>query len=351
MTGLRWGKDDSQEVEEGPIKSIDPDKVPKEPRKLMEGFEWVTMNLEDEKELQEVHELLVGHYVEDNEAMFRLEYSASFLNWALKSPGWRKEWHIGVRATTKTRKLLAFISAVPMTLRVRSKVLNSSEVNFLCIHKQLRSKRLAPVLIEEITRRCYQVGVFQAIYTAGTVLPKPVSSCRYFHRPLDWLKLYEVGFSALPRGSTPNRQVTRNHVSSKTSLPGLRPMETRDIDAVHNLLQRYLKRFAMAPEFSKEEFKHMFTHDEMICPEQVVWTYVVEDPITHNITDFTSFYCLDQGVIGNAKHNTVRAAYSFYYGTETAFEKDEKGLKERLNTLITDSLVLAKKVCILHLTH
>jgi hypothetical protein len=27
------------------------------------------------------------------------------------------------------------------------------EINFLCVHKKLRSKRLAPVLIKEITRR------------------------------------------------------------------------------------------------------------------------------------------------------------------------------------------------------
>ena len=27
------------------------------------------------------------------------------------------------------------------------------EINFLCVHKKLRSKRLAPVLIREITRR------------------------------------------------------------------------------------------------------------------------------------------------------------------------------------------------------
>jgi hypothetical protein len=27
------------------------------------------------------------------------------------------------------------------------------EINFLCIHKKLRAKRLAPVLIKEVTRR------------------------------------------------------------------------------------------------------------------------------------------------------------------------------------------------------
>ena len=54
------------------------------------------------------------------------------------------------------------------------------EINFLCVHKKLRSKRVAPVLIKEITRRVNREGIFQAVYTAGVLLPKPISVCRYY---------------------------------------------------------------------------------------------------------------------------------------------------------------------------
>lgn len=39
--------------------------------------------------------------------------------------------------------------------------------------------------------------IWQAAYTAGVVLPKPVASCRYYHRSLNPKKLIDVGFSAL----------------------------------------------------------------------------------------------------------------------------------------------------------
>ena len=335
--------DEAQKVEEGQIKDIDPEKVPKEPPPMLEGFEWVTMNLLDDRELEEVYDLLTGHYVEDEGASFRFNYSLSFLNWALKAPGWRKEWHVGVRAS-KSRRLVAFISGVPVSLRVRSNVFKSTEVNFLCIHKKLRSKRLAPVLIQEITRRSYVLGIFQGLYTGGIVLPKPVSSCRYFHRSLDWLKLYEVGFSPLPSNSTKARQITRYHLPSTTSTTGLRPMLKNDGGPVLDLLERYLKRFTMAPVFDREEIEHWLLQDDSAA-ERVVWSYVVEDPNTHKITDFFSFYCLESSVIGNQKHDNVKAAYLFYYATETAFAKEEKGLKERITMLVTDALILAKKVC------
>ncbi|KAL4890969.1 acyl-CoA N-acyltransferase [Aspergillus ambiguus] len=325
----------------GPIKMIDPAKVSKEPDALIEGFEWTTLDLTNESELHELWDLLTYHYVEDDNAMFRFRYSESFLHWALMSPGWKKEWHVGVRAT-KSRKLVASICGVPTELLVRGQKIKVTEINFLCIHKKLRAKRLTPVLIKEITRRCYLNGTFQAIYTAGVVLPTPVSSCRYYHRPLDWLKLYEVGFSPLPHGSTKARQITKNHLPSTTSTPGLRVMEPKDIDAVHDLLLRYLNRFSLNQAFTREEVDHWLVHKDTI-KEQVVWSYVVEDPETHKITDFFSFYNLESTVIQHPKHDCVRAAYLYYYATETAFTGDMKALKERLLLLMNDALILAKK--------
>lgn len=264
---------------------------------------------------------------------------------ALMSPGWRKEWHVGVRAS-KSGKLVASISGVPTALRVRDTKIKVTEINFLCIHKKLRSKRLAPVLIKEITRRCYLNGIYQAIYTAGIVLPTPISVCRYYHRPLDWLKLYEVGFSPLPRGSTKARQITKNHLPSVTSTPGLRPMRVDDIDAVQDLLERYEKRFTMNQVFTRDEVEHWLVNKESDEKEQVVWSYVVEDPETHKITDFFSFYNLESTVIQHPKHDNVRAAYLYYYGTETALSGSMTELKERLQMLMNDALILAKKVCI-----
>jgi glycylpeptide N-tetradecanoyltransferase len=68
-------------IEEGPFKIIDPEQVPKQPGPLVDGFEWVTVDITSDEEATEVFQLLHGHYVEDDEAMFRFNYSKSFLRW------------------------------------------------------------------------------------------------------------------------------------------------------------------------------------------------------------------------------------------------------------------------------
>jgi glycylpeptide N-tetradecanoyltransferase len=66
---------------EGPIRETDLNLVRKEPYPMAEGYEWVTMDMLNDDELKEVFDLLYGHYVEDDEAMFRFNYSKSFLKW------------------------------------------------------------------------------------------------------------------------------------------------------------------------------------------------------------------------------------------------------------------------------
>jgi hypothetical protein len=61
------------------------------------------------------------------------------------------------RARKPTRnssaKLVGFITGIPCQMRVYDKTMPMVEINFLCVHKKLRSKRLAPMLIKEVTRR------------------------------------------------------------------------------------------------------------------------------------------------------------------------------------------------------
>ena len=92
-------------------------------------------------------------------------------------------------------KLFGFITGIPVHLDVNGKKLVLAEINFLCVHKQLRTKKLAPVLIKEVTRRVNLCNIWQAIYTAGIVIPSPVSASTYWHRSLNPKKLVDVGFS------------------------------------------------------------------------------------------------------------------------------------------------------------
>lgn len=326
---------------EGPIDStkVAAD-IPAEPLPLLGEFEWSTIDVDDAAQLDEVYTLLYEHYVEDQDATFRFKYSHEFFKWALKPPGWKQEWHVGVRVKL-LGKLVALIAAVPMTLQLNTLglVVPSVEINFLCIHKKLRSKRLAPVLIKEITRRVNRHDIWQALYTAGVVLPSPLAQCRYTHRPLNWLKLYDVGFSHLPQDKTKAAMVAHYALPNAPTTPGLRPMERRDVDAVHALLHRFQRKFELVQVFTKDELAHWLLGGPEGCSK--IKTYVVE-AADGRILDFFSYYLLPFSVLNHASHSELGIAYLFYYASDSC-DLEPAVYKKRLNQLITDALITAKQ--------
>lgn len=217
--------------------------VRQEPYALPGGFEWSTIDTTDADQLSEVYNLLTNNYVEDDDSMFRFDYSREFLAWALRPPGYKPAWHVGVRQTSN-RRLRAFISGIPAETHAYSHKVTMCEINFLCVHKKLRSKRLAPVLIKEVTRRVNLLDIWQAVYTAGVVLPKPVASCRYFHRSLNPEKLIDVEFSRLD--TTKHQTIPRlkrlYKLPAEPKIPGIRPMEARDVPEACALLKGYQAR-------------------------------------------------------------------------------------------------------------
>lgn len=295
-----------------------------EPYSLPQGFNWCMVDINDPPQLQELYQLLNENYVEDDDNMFRFDYSSEFLKWALKPPGWLPDWHCGVRAA-KSSKLIAFISAIPCTIRIYDRVQKMVEINFLCVHKKLRSKRVAPVLIREITRRVNLRGIFQAVYTAGVVLPKPISTCRYWHRSLNPKKLIDVKFSHLGKNMTLARTLKLYKLPNETKVNGIRAMTDADRPQAYRLLSEYLSKFSLAPVYTAEEFQHWFSPRVDVIDSYVVENYGV-------VTDFVSFYTLPSSIMHHPSYKSLKAAYSFYNVAGATPWPD----------LITDALIIAK---------
>jgi glycylpeptide N-tetradecanoyltransferase len=88
----------------------------------------------------------MDHYVEDEVGNFRLSYSVAKFRWAIMSPGWIRDLHVLVR-NSKNKKIMATICGVPKKFIVFGRNLKMNEVNFLAVHKKLRSKRFAQIMI------------------------------------------------------------------------------------------------------------------------------------------------------------------------------------------------------------
>jgi glycylpeptide N-tetradecanoyltransferase len=76
--------------QEGEIEKKEVKDVKDTPYNLPEGFTWSEIDVKDKDQIEEVYKLLTFNYVEDDDHMFRFDYSVNFLQWALCPPNYHK---------------------------------------------------------------------------------------------------------------------------------------------------------------------------------------------------------------------------------------------------------------------
>jgi len=327
----------------GPLENKTIYDIRKEPYNLPESFYWVSMDVNNNDDLDDIYNLLYNNYVADD--TFKFKYSKEFLKWALTPPGYFPNWHVGIKMKGKNNdkclnpnitgcdnnnnhKLIGFISGIPVKIginkNINKNVKTMCEINFLCCWDKLRNKRLAPVMIKEITRRVNLCNIFQAVYTAGIVIPDSFSKSTYYHRPLNIQKLVETGFTPL-RNNTSISMVKKLYNLPENTLSNIRLMEEKDIESAHKLLSEYLKRFTIYPVWTIEEFKYWF-----IPKDNIIYTYVITD--NNKVTDFCSFFSVDNTVLNNNKYDNLKIAYGYYNVSTTI----------NITDLINSCLIFAK---------
>jgi len=206
-----------------------------------------------------------------------------------------------------------------------------AEINFLCVHNKLRSFRLAPVLIREITRRVNMCDIWQAIYTSGTTLPTPFGSAVYWHRNLNPGKTVEVGFAYKPPGKTMGNFIKSHRLPDAPHIPGLRALNKGDLCQVTKLLNDHLcQNYKVHIMFTERECEHW-----LMPRDKVMHAYVVEDQ-GGAITDLMSYYELNSHILNNPKYNKINIAYASYCVAKG-------NTQERLKSLFKDALIMAKK--------
>jgi len=269
--------------------------------------------------------LLTMNYVEDDDAMFRFDYAVSFLRWALLMPGFKKEWLICVRAGAK-KKMYGCITGIPIHMMINGKPIEMAEINFLCVHKSLRAKRLAPVLIKEVTRRVNSCNIWQAIYTAGITIPTPFTGATYWHRSLNPKKLVDIHFSYLPQGTPMARYVKQYKLPAQPANQQMRPMTEQDVPRVTEMLNDYLSnKCKLHIIFSEDEVAHF-----LLPRKDVMFSYCVdsfEDGV-NTVTDFYSFYSLPSSILKHQDYDTLKVAYGWYNVSTTG--RLEQGMKDLL---------------------
>ena len=175
----------------------------------------------------------------------------------------------------------------------------------------MKKCHILKLMYREVLRRVNMYGISQGLMFSNSIL-KPVAT----------LTVWEYCFESTHNSPLPHSPTT----------PGWRAMTSKDIPSALALTNKYTSQFEIGQVFqSEEEFSYYF-----MCPmiENYMHTYVVEDPVTGDITDVAGFN-LEPILGGHSLTSTVKILVA---------------MKSPARQLLIDLLVCAKqaRVRLLH---
>lgn len=294
----------------GPLEYPTLDQIRKEPYNLPEGFEFYTLDLTNDNDLIKVQTFLNNNYLESDNDNLKFAYSCDSIKWITMCPNYFPELFICVR-TVSSKQIIATIFGIPVKVKVFDKIINQVEIDLLCVSKKFRNKRLAPVMIKEVTRRTNLRGIFQAIYTAGMELPNKLATIQYYHRIINVKKMASIGFYSVPGNNfSLYEKLYKVNLPKIESSCKIRPFELKDVDICLEKLNNHNSKYNLTHVFDKEGFTHYF-----MPKNNIVYTFVIENNGT--ISDMISFFIIDNIVSNNEKYKEYKAAYLYYFFNES----------------------------------
>ena len=269
------------------ISYIDLNTTKKIPNDLPYNLSWYNIDLLSD----ELYYFLFNNYNESEDGNFRFIYTKKIINWYIKQSNNLDIICVGIKYQNK---LIACIFGINVYTNIHGSIINQFEINFLCIDKQFRNKRLAPNLISEIIRQIKFKNIYSAIYTSSLKLPNNIVTVNYYHKYINIQKLLNCKFMT---------EVKNEFKPYNEDSFGLQILNINDCIQCCKLLNRHLLNYKISRCFTIEQFINHFMDNKIIkC-------YIVKKD--ELITDFISWYIMDTLIIDS--NNKLKKGFMYYY--------------------------------------
>lgn len=283
------------------------------PTKLPPDFEWLNLNLSNKEHLERLLILLNSYYTSSNQ--FSQIHTEEFMKWYYDEKS--VQVHLCVKSS-KHNLFVGYICGKVVKAQVNRLVSDFIEVRLLCVHQQLRNKKLAPCLMTELTRQFNLLGYDKAFYSTNVYINKPLISSKYHLRPINVDKLLNTGFLKI---DTKNTNITvdnikqANEIIVENKAKNFVKMRSHHIEMAYNLFNMYIDKYNYHPIYTLEEFTHLFYNNKFV--KSYVFTEKDnEDDADEDeyVVDFVSYYVTEIEVLkGDCINKVIKKANLFYY--------------------------------------
>jgi len=250
--------------------------------KMYYPYEWKDFDLNNDIELDSIVKFLNKNYYDqdqDNKNK-KIKFVPVFTKEYIKLILGNKGQILGI-TTNKNNKIIigGLVCLSVRNMQLFDLTTEVCNVMYMLIHKSLREKQIAELMIKEITRKLTLKGIKVGMFSTYEYIPTPICEISEYQRPINYQKLYDLGFATLENKNELNIAIREYKITATSKGTKL---TVNNVEDAYKKLCEYQDRYNIYELYTLEQFIETFLDNE--CVSSFV---IIEND---EVKDFYSYY-------------------------------------------------------------
>jgi len=255
-----------------------------EQTKLPDGFVWEEISYDNGSS---VCDFINKYYKRGNNSNYVIMYDTERIKWETNNKGY-------FLVIKNNNEIIACVCVSFVSVMLNDKTYDMCNPQYLCCADDYKNHGITRVLVDEVARlNINNTGIF----LSNTIIAQPISTIRYYTRPLNYKKLRENDFVEIG-GMKDDEIHNKLRINLKPNKQYIKIEYNESmLELVYSMYCKYMTSFNVSMVLTKDELKNYLFNTKYVKTFLITSNNIPVDFVSYNFYDITNTQKTENNII------------------------------------------------------
>uniref|UniRef100_A0A6C0E2Z0 glycylpeptide N-tetradecanoyltransferase n=1 Tax=viral metagenome TaxID=1070528 RepID=A0A6C0E2Z0_9ZZZZ len=252
--------------------------------KLPDGFVWEEISYDNGSS---VCDFINKYYKRGNNSNYVVMYDTERIKWETNNKGY-------FLVIKNNNEIIACVCVSFVSVMLNDKTYDMCNPQYLCCADDYKNHGITRVLVDEVARL---TNNNTGIFLSNTIIAQPISTIRYYTRPLNYKKLRENDFVEIG-GMKDDEIHNKLRINLKPNKQYIKIEYNESmLELVYSMYCKYMTSFNISMVLTKDELKNYLFNTKYVKTFLITSNNIPVDFVSYNFYDITNTQKTENNII------------------------------------------------------
>ena len=258
-----------------------------EQTKLPDGFVWEEISYDNGSS---VCDFINKYYKRGNNSNYVIMYDTERIKWETNNKGY-------FLVIKNNNEIIACVCVSFVSVMLNDKTYDMCNPQYLCCADDWQNHGITRVLVDEVSRLANVNINNTGIFLSNTIIAQPISTIRYYTRPLNYKKLRENDFVEIG-GMKDDEIHNKLRINLKPNKQYIKIEYNESmLELVYSMYCKYMTTFNVSMVLTKDELKNYLFNTKYVKTFLITSNNIPVDFVSYNFYDITNTQKTENNII------------------------------------------------------